>query len=586
MKIIVIVLAFIFSFSCQDKKSFLEKEIRRDFKKHLLPMPEVDYAKIMGRVPSSAELALGRMLFSDPVLSRNNDVSCATCHLSNHGFADGNFLTVGALGRGGPHGGNVGKSFARGVLSTDRNFGDDSMGFVTRNRMFRNAISTVNVAFRHNGSNKDGLFWDGRFGNIFFQVLLPIHTSIEMCGDNPVPYKRNPFIKGGVWFKEGVTIDHANSFDYFEGRDLGSFNSSRTTIKGIPTFRPNGTLSIPGRNECLALAIAKLRSIPKYRKLFAKAYSGRKITDRLLAAALGSFIITHVSKNTPFDRFVAGESSLDERQLRGMASFFTPVGKKYRGIPGSGCFNCHSAPLFGGSGFVSLGVRSDSSSPLGRARNVASATGAFFGRIRLQRGVDPGCHIEKTTISKNGYAPDIGRAGGTFKFDDCFKFRVPPLRNVVETFPYFHHGTARGQGFYGKDLRYRSYEALKQVIKYHLRGPIDPRLFSTDKVAKVFYDIFHQKDFFVPFFRQNFVSLEGNKKVVFPINLGNEDIDNLVSFISEGLLDPMSTSRGDLGNDVSHPKRVPSGFLPTISRDDGHQLEIPPNSQDKLTDFK
>ncbi|MCO4795252.1 MAG: cytochrome-c peroxidase, partial [Bacteriovoracaceae bacterium] len=77
----------------------------------------------MGRIPTGSELELGRQLFSDTILSRNNDVSCATCHLSNHGFADGNTLNVGTMGKGGPNGDNVGHKFDTGKLSVDRSLG-------------------------------------------------------------------------------------------------------------------------------------------------------------------------------------------------------------------------------------------------------------------------------------------------------------------------------------------------------------------------------------------------------------------------------------------------------------------------------
>ena len=239
--------------SCRDNTLFeIEKEVRLRFAKQLKPLPPVPWEYLFGRRPSSLELELGRQLFNDPILSRNNDVSCATCHLANHGFADGNSLSVGALGRGGPDGENVGEIFPQGRLSLDRSLGDDGLGFEAKSHMFRNALSTLNVAFRADTTNRQGLLHDGRFGSLFFQTLLPIHTSIEMCGDNPVPEgNKNLFRKGGPLFKTPVKLTHANTFDKYQGLDTGNFNAASTMVDGIPSKRPNGTYSIPGRNECL-----------------------------------------------------------------------------------------------------------------------------------------------------------------------------------------------------------------------------------------------------------------------------------------------------------------------------------------------
>src|SRR5262245_23669898 len=45
-------------------------------------------------------VALGRLLYFDPVLSGGNDVSCATCHHPDLGLADGRGLSMGKGGQG------------------------------------------------------------------------------------------------------------------------------------------------------------------------------------------------------------------------------------------------------------------------------------------------------------------------------------------------------------------------------------------------------------------------------------------------------------------------------------------------------
>ncbi|MCO4794272.1 MAG: hypothetical protein KC493_11190 [Bacteriovoracaceae bacterium] len=539
----------------------------------------------MGRIPTGSELELGRQLFSDTILSRNNDVSCATCHLSNHGFADGNTLNVGTMGKGGPNGDNVGHNFDTGKLSVDRSLGDDGMGFVGQHHMFRNSLSTINVVYRAAQGDDEGLFHDGRFGSIQFQVLLPIHTSEEMCGTNPLPIPakhKNPFMEMGPIFKSPVKLTHAHSFNAVTGADTGKFNAQPIVVKGVPARRPNGSISVPTRNECLAIAIAKLRLIPKYQKMFKEVYNTSEITDKHLSMALSSFVMTHVSDNSPYDKFVRGENSLSLKQLRGLAMFFTPLGQKVtidkEVISGTGCIGCHGPPHFGGNSYASLGVRSDHRSPLSRPVSTVSSRGGFFNRPRVQRGLVPTCHIKDVTVSGN-YAPDIGRANGSFNEDDCFKFRVPPLRNVIETYPYFHHGTETAVGSTTKSLHQRSLQALKNVLLYHLRGPISIKNYARSNYLKPFFDEFYQTDLLIPYYKQQFTRDAVDVKKVFPMKISDSELNDLLEFVSYGLWDKQAVRNGSLGNDISHPEKVLSGFRPSITRDNGNQLELPSSAR-------
>ena len=89
---------------------------------------------------------LGRMLFFDPILSVDSSMSCASCHLAEQAFADG-------------------QRFSRGVEG----------GFTARSSM-----AIMNVGFiRH------GLFWDGRSATLEDQALLPVEDEIELHEEWP-----------------------------------------------------------------------------------------------------------------------------------------------------------------------------------------------------------------------------------------------------------------------------------------------------------------------------------------------------------------------------------------------------------------
>lgn len=567
--------------SCNSEVKIIENEIRQQFKEDLKPLPEIDYMTLFGRKPSDTEVELGRKLFNDPILSRNNDVSCATCHLTNHGFANGIGLSVGSIGVGGPTGENVGNSYATGTLMTDREPGDDGYGFRSRHKMFRNTLTTINVAYRVNIETDSGLLWDGRFGNIFFQTLLPVHTPEELCGTNPLPINgENIFREGGPLFHEPVHLTHTNFVNPYTGIDTQAFNAQDMIIKGVPRLRPNGALTVPNRNECLAITIAKLNSVPEYRELFHKAYGINKITDKFLGVALSAFSVTHVSKNTPYDRFVRGESSLSKEELLGLGVFLTPAGKKFtlngKEHTGAGCISCHTPPQFTDNGFHALGIVSDPQSSQSRPAFTGSFRSGFFHRKRAQRGELPKCHnTQHNVLADANYAPDIGRANASFSDVDCFKFRTPTLRNVVETFPYFHHGTEKAQSREAGNFKERARIALDNAIKYHLRGPVNEQIFNAANYNAQFYDFLFQRDQLVPYSYMQF----GADPEIFPLKLSDEEFKGLSEFVASGLYDPDAVKVGDLGNDVSHPKKVPSGFWPTITRDHGKQMELPPHGK-------
>jgi cytochrome c peroxidase len=92
---------------------------------------------------TSEKVALGQKLYFDPRLSKDDSVSCATCHDPRHGFADGR-----------------GKPTSEGVGGKSGN---------------RNSPTTLNAAFLQEQ------FWDGRAPTLEAQSLLPMINPVEMA---------------------------------------------------------------------------------------------------------------------------------------------------------------------------------------------------------------------------------------------------------------------------------------------------------------------------------------------------------------------------------------------------------------------
>jgi cytochrome c peroxidase len=116
------------------------------------------------------KIALGRLLFWDPILSGNRDVACASCHHPRLGYAEDRDISVGVNGTG---------------LGRSRRFqSPNAIPFVKRNSQ-----TMLNVGF--NGIDQSGrytpasapTFWDMRVRSLESQALEPIKSFEEMRGD-------------------------------------------------------------------------------------------------------------------------------------------------------------------------------------------------------------------------------------------------------------------------------------------------------------------------------------------------------------------------------------------------------------------
>src|SRR5207248_406151 len=109
-----------------------------------------------------------------------------------------------------------------------------------------------------------------------------------------------------------------------------------------------------------------------------------------------------------FERTLMTPNSRFDRYLRGNEAAITSTEKEgYRLFNAYGCTSCHQGANVGGNMFQKMGVAVD-----------------YFG----QRG-----EITKA---------DLGRFNVTGEESDRYVFKVPSLRNVALTAPYFHDGSA------------------------------------------------------------------------------------------------------------------------------------------------
>lgn len=155
----------------------------------------------------------------------------------------------------------------------------------------------------------------------------------------------------------------------------------------------------------LDVAMGRLQQIPGYQTQFAAAFPGeaKPVTADNVAKAIAAFERTLITPNSPYDRFVKGDkTALSEQQVRGMDSFAA-----------LGCTACHSGANFSGPTL-----------PVG--------TG-FFMKFPTFPGSD---YDTRYDLMK-----DDGRFAVTQQESDRHLFRVPTLRNIALTAPYFHNGS-------------------------------------------------------------------------------------------------------------------------------------------------
>jgi cytochrome c peroxidase len=291
----------------------------------------------------------------------------------------------------------------------------------------------------------------------------------------------------------------------------------------------NVALLLLDAHRMLEFQSAELQKFATYQKLFRDAFPEEAaqafatnppnlnllINDLTVLRATATFLRTTVTRNTPWDRFLAGDNgALTAAQRRGARLFFTPARSG-----GGGCFTCHSGPMlnkqandpdvagvgqFVEENFYNLGLRDH---PLQALNKVARNDPSFR---------------------------DDGRREITGRDSDAFKFRVLTLRQLKDAKFFFHNG---------------SFTTVKDVVRYFNAGiPQDAEAGAASTMTPRFT---HPRGPNAP---------PG-------LGLSDDQVDDLADFIENGLYDP-----GFVQFDPNSPTKMfqlsPPDFLYSIYRPD------------------
>lgn len=237
------------------------------------------------------------------------------------------------------------------------------------------------------------LYLDPRFSHTGTVSCNTCH-NLMLGGDDNRPFSMG--VHGRTGGRSAPTVWNAAfaSVQFWDGRAATLEDQARG-----PVANPVEMGMIDVEN-----AMDRVRAIPGYQPYFVKAFGNdNPMTVANAARAVGAFERTLITPNSPYDRFVKGDkAALDAQQQRGMQTFAEV-----------GCTGCHSGAAFNGP-------------------TLAPGNG-FFMKFPVS--------TDNAYVAKYDLLKDKGRYDVTGKDADLHLFKVPTLRNIALTAPYFHNGS-------------------------------------------------------------------------------------------------------------------------------------------------
>ncbi len=263
---------------------------------------------------SEAKRILGKMLFWDEQVSSDNTMACGTCHAMARGGSDN---------RRDRHPGGDTLFFTSddtfgspGVVDTlpDQKYTPSPLFGFAFQVTGRTAPPMINAAYGVE------MFLDGRAAD---QYVDPVTSAVV--------------IATGGGLESQVVGPPTNSVEMaHRSRDWASIS----------------TKLVGARPMALATNLppdvsAALTPTTTYADLFQAAFGSATITPSRIAFAIATYERTLISDDTPWDRFIAGDTgAMTATQIQGWADFQT-----------ANCTLCHPAPLFTDHTFVNIGLR-------------------------------------------------------------------------------------------------------------------------------------------------------------------------------------------------------------------------------------
>ena len=262
----------------------------------------------------------------------------------------------------------------------------------------------------------------------------------------------------------------------------------------------------PGNNDDIRNEVLRrLNANQNYRELFSRAFppvkAGAPITFDDFGRAIAEFEFTLVSADAPIDRYARGDrNALSDRQKLGAVLFFGRAG----------CVQCHSVS----------GQSNEMFSDFREHVTAVPQVSPAFGNV---------------TFDGPGLNEDFGLEQVTGDPADRYAFRTSPLRNVALQPSFMHNG---------------AFVRLEDAIRYHLDPAGRAETYTPDLLAA---DLRGPRGPIAP------VLARLDPRLQEPVTLSDAELDALVDFVRNGLLDPAARPQY-LRRLI--PERLPSGRAP------------------------
>lgn len=440
---------------------------------------------------TEAKRYLGKLLFFDPgrmvrinpdfggLLVTRQSASCGSCHLAQAASKAGTLLNFAAGAEG------LGYTDAQG-------------NFIARRR------PRVDILPR--------LRQTPLFPGDLLVDELPTLTDVYATAGAAGPFRARKMPDPGALLRTG-RLDALDSVGRNAPGVLGAAFNNRLLLDGFagePDASPGGlnpfnfpaqegvALLLLDAHRMLEAQSAFLQTVPAYVRLFREAFPAEAaqadaardmnllINDVTVLRATASFMRTSVTRNTPFDRFLAGSNrALTPPQRRGAELFFTPATEG-----GAGCFSCHSGPM--------LNKQSNDPDVAGVGRMVEEN---FF---NLGLGDHPVQALNRQARRDNTFL-DPGRAEINGDKSTMFRFRTNTLRQLKDARLFFHNG---------------AFSTVRDVVTYFNNGVPQNTTSGTSETLT-----------------PRFTNPRGPN---FPRGLGlnTQQVDDLTDFLENSLYDP------------------------------------------------
>jgi cytochrome c peroxidase len=285
---------------------------------------------------------------------------------------------------------------------------------------------------------------------------------------------------------------------------------NRREMRGEPgdvdvVGQPNELAQLPDSQyaDVWRALMRRLLAVPGYVAKFNAAFPAvpaNALGFQHAATAIAAFVMQEFTRfDSPFDRYLArNDAALSAEAKRGALLFFGAAP----------CANCHLGPLLGGDRFENVGVPQ----------------------------LGPGGTLEAPLDLGRGELGDLVGPFGPFGPPGAqrFGFRVPPLRNVELTAPYFHNG---------------AYPTLDAVVRHYNDVALALRTYDVSQLAHELRGQYHGEE---PVLSDVLGTLSFHLRA--PLDLTVSEQRDLVAFL-KSLTDPAAR---DLSALV--PPSVPSGL--------------------------